>query len=248
MSPGRGHMNGRSGAKIEIIDEHTFKKTGPGEMVRGIYAQMLGIGPEIFDFDLENDGYYMRRAAKSLLDFEAVGPAGYLAIVASVLSARVWSRDCYLHEWERPFKTWMLVDAPWLNGIFTDRTMYPPCLIHGDPTWENCLLNEKGGLLLTDPLPPGGKIPPFREVDIGKMLQSALGWEHFLGKTKHPPLEISLALDVVQENSRTNFSPKGAVFWTAVHFARIIPYTKSAIERQFVTAKSKEIAEYVAGL
>ena len=65
-------------------------------------------------------------------------------------------------------------------GIAVDFTGLPLCLTHGDPTLENCMRRKDGALVLIDPLPPIN-VPPVRAVDLGKLLQSYMGYERLRG-------------------------------------------------------------------
>lgn len=51
------------------------------------------------------------------------------------------------------------------------------CRTHGDPTVSNCMVRRDGRIVLIDPRPPRCYVPQCREADMGRILQSALGWE-----------------------------------------------------------------------
>jgi hypothetical protein len=97
--------------------------------------------------------------------------------------------------------------------------------IHGDPTLANVLYRENGELVITDPLPARGKIPGLFTVDLGKMLQSAMGWETEMFGWRYSTTALTRAV-------LRNYSPETqarAWFWAAVHCLRLLPY---AVERR----------------
>ena len=51
------------------------------------------------------------------------------------------------------------------------------CVTHGDATLDNLLIDAHGLHRWVDPLPPSDSIPPLLAVDLGKLLQSADGYE-----------------------------------------------------------------------
>lgn len=99
-----------------------------------------------------------------------------LRTLESALSAHVWSRDPIDKEntnWLDLLVERLRVPLPAPPGHLT-----APCLTHGDCTVSNLGRRENGGrLLVMDPLPPRPYIPERREVDMGRILQSACGWE-----------------------------------------------------------------------
>jgi hypothetical protein len=92
-------------------------------------------------------------------------------------------------------------------------------LIHGDPTLANIMLRGEE-LILIDPVAPRGKIPPLPEVDYGKMLQSALGWEGILCRVPWWKSEhlIKPILIGIPDNRKA-----AAWFWCGVHILRLLP-------------------------
>lgn len=92
--------------------------------------------------------------------------------------------------------------------------------IHGDPTCDNMLQREDGSLALIDPIPADDRIPALKAADLGKMLQSAGGYERVkYGDYPLDPDTHDRVLDGV--------SPADAVaarYFHAVHLLRLIPY------------------------
>lgn len=106
------------------------------------------------------------------------------------------------------------------------------CTIHGDCTLDNLLWSSprphKHGtaiqLLISDPLPTDDRIPQHRAVDLGKMLQSAVGWENlrYLGK---PSIQVKSCVDAVLDGEDKETRDIAWV-WCLIHLLRILPYAE----------------------
>lgn len=104
--------------------------------------------------------------------------------------------------------------------------------VHGDCTLDNVLLPPGGSLehdpakslWITDPIPPDHRLPSHRTVDLGKMLQSATGWENM----KYAGLPAIQHQDCITSvlNGEDEITQQAAWTWCAVHYARILPYAK----------------------
>jgi hypothetical protein len=58
---------------------------------------------------------------------------------------------------------------------------------HGDATLSNVVMGNEVAMRWVDPIPPSLWLPAFKAVDLGKLLQSAHGWEYFLNNRPPPP-------------------------------------------------------------
>ena len=144
---------------------------------------------------------------------ERLEPAHYstnISVNYTLLQQHVWCREGREQpRWVGSFQERFGLMPP---GWVSERT----CLIHGDPTRGNLAWRgSEQEFVLLDPKPVGRGIPSFRSVDIGKMLQSLMGWEMVLGDFEewclpHFPLQ-NLSDDEMRR----------AIFWCAVHFMRI---------------------------
>lgn len=93
---------------------------------------------------------------------------------------------------------------------------------HGDPTHENLMMRTNGDLVLTDPIPATPAVPHLRCVDLGKMLQSAMGFEQMrYGVEEYGSwtYDVSTILKDI-----TSIEIRAAWYWCAVHFLRAAPY------------------------
>lgn len=98
-----------------------------------------------------------------------------------------------------------------------------PALIHGDPTFDNCMLRADGQLVITDPIPANHAIPNLVAVDMGKVLQSAAGYEVI--KYNRPMIHLSFA-EALRMMALDDVERAGAIYFCAAHFVRLLPYQK----------------------
>lgn len=146
-----------------------------------------------------------------------------LEYVAVVLESEIWTRPTYRDwrfGWLTHLQSWASSYAPWtraaIDAAYPEEPPYGYSLIHGDPTLIN-LMRRGSQLILTDPMPRleyRREIPNRPEVDVGKLIQSAMGWEYILSGN-------GLAM---QESIVLNRFPKLArlgCLWAAIHLARV---------------------------
>jgi hypothetical protein len=106
-----------------------------------------------------------------------------------------------------------------------------PCRVHGDPTIDNCMLRGGGELVITDPIPPGIHLPSIRALDIGKVIQSAAGYEEVArGRrpTTIPWIDDGWWEDVLPDVDEHEW--RLCLYMAAVHFLRLLPYTPQHID------------------
>ena len=94
------------------------------------------------------------------------------------------------------------------------------CLTHGDPTAENVMYRPDFGKVLIDPIRATEVVPDSPAVDIGKMLQSACGWEHAKYSTGFAAFTRSDLKKAVNDDEL--FAAGEA--WATVHVIRAVPY------------------------
>lgn len=233
---------GNSGATISVV------KRGVGCRAQGEFCQELGesVAPSILKIG-PDDSYEMELLRPAPLTLET------LQQMRTLLAARLWSRHTFYGlgaTWRFYLQDWVAkLGYSWLIEPFAK--CYPKsfepkdrfCAIHGDATLANAMIRPwSGELLVCDPLPWGGKIPPLIEVDLGKMLQSAIGWEVALGVMAEHPSWIPEVLEGLSDELRAR-----AVFWCAVHCARIPPYA-SRRGREDLSSWALEQSQRMAAL
>lgn len=95
---------------------------------------------------------------------------------------------------------------------------------HGDATLENALLAEDGTVRLIDPLPYSSRMPPLRAVDLGKMLQSADGYEGRKYEHGWPEPDILTYTEVLDAESMAD--SRAAFYFRIVAYVRMLRYVK----------------------
>jgi hypothetical protein len=100
-------------------------------------------------------------------------------------------------------------------------------LAHGDPTFDNVMFREStGDLVLVDPLPSlitGPAIPDLRCVDLGKILQSVLGWERIRYGDDSEAFKIdTTTFKLKVAHSQTEW--QAVVLFGITHLLRTLPY------------------------
>lgn len=123
----------------------------------------------------------------------------------------------------------------WLNE-FADSDFEAACDVHGDPTLENLLFSADGTPVLVDPLPDAvldGKTPSIAALDLGKVLQSALGYELVKrGIQASWSWDKSIA-GQVRKACASDKEYDLARFFAAFHVARFIPYQTEYLAGQW---------------
>jgi hypothetical protein len=104
-----------------------------------------------------------------------------------------------------------------------------PALIHGDPTFDNCMMRADGRIVITDPIPANFVIPNLVAVDMGKVLQSAAGYEVI--KYGRPMIHLSFA-EALRTMALDDLERAGAIYFCAAHFVRLLPYQKDPEHKQ----------------
>lgn len=131
----------------------------------------------------------------------------------------------------------------WLPQVAARSERLPKVNIHGDATMENTMWRENYGLVLIDPLPDLDKIPAYKQVDLGKILQSVLGWEFAKhGQTPNAADQHGL-IKILQQETFSLQDWNSVCFWCAVHLERIKPYTDDEKLLAWINGKIQELCD-----
>lgn len=97
-----------------------------------------------------------------------------------------------------------------------------PAITHGDPTFDNVMMRgSTGELVVIDPIPATPAVPDLRSVDLGKMLQSVMGFERIrYGEEMFDPGTIELIGSACSNDNEW----AATRYWCSVHLLRAIPY------------------------
>lgn len=230
---------GLSGADVVVMNSATVIKRG-GDIEktiaqgRWIVENTSPAMPMVFDFT--DDGYIMEKLES--IDYWDVRATD----VVRLLRSNIWSRPPRVAPSEQTF---MALRAKVLGNISmpevkekVDAARYvhailraassayrsslsvPATLSHGDPTAENVMYRRGFGSVLIDPICATVAVPDSPCVDVGKMLQSAYGWE----SAKYATELKAYSPGEVQEAVGNDDIFHGGQAWAVVHVVRALPY------------------------
>lgn len=91
---------------------------------------------------------------------------------------------------------------------------------HGDPTLCNTLQSQKQAILI-DPLPADDAVPDIIAVDLGKLLQSCLGWESVAHGWRADTWDWPEAVYALCNDENEWLATR---YWCLIHLARLVPY------------------------
>lgn len=94
--------------------------------------------------------------------------------------------------------------------------------------------------MIIDPVPCRLGLPSLRYVDVGKMLQSAAGWENALVPGWSKPSDE--AIDFILEQELPHVQP-ACLFWAAVNCARVVVRAKRDDIKKWGEDKSRMFIE-----
>ena len=230
---------GLSGAEVVQIDGRTVIKRG-GDVEKTI-AQGRWIRENTSPampmvFELTEDGYVMEKLER--IDYWNVRAGD----VVRLLRSNVWSRPPRVAPSEQTFMALRdkvlgnitadavkeKVDAvAYGNAILravSDAYRYSlkvkATLSHGDPTAENVMNRHGYGPVLIDPIGATVAVPDSPCVDVGKMLQSAYGWE----AAKYGTDVSAYSCEEVRNAVADDELFYGGQAWAVVHVIRALPY------------------------
>lgn len=247
-------MKTTSGAHVVVLGDTAYKfgwgDVGRRIVAQGQYINWLGSDSaprvkQIFRGRTRMRGYAMER----LNPCPTLISAGTLTeATLSILMNHVWIRPANVGLFDFDVHTAYVTErleryAPWAETgmrMLFDRVRWREVqrgAIHGDPTFENIMVDDDGRVVITDPLPPNNYIPHLIAVDVGKILQSLYGYEHV--KTgRYPwveprgkvPRPLELVADYV-----THEDLVAASYFCAVHYLRLMPYQPERLHEELNT-------------
>ena len=230
-------MTGLSGAVVVVNKDGTVTKRGgsPGR-TREQGEWIITHGSEIFPSIVQttHDGYIMEKLKH--VNYWDVSPY----FIHSSLKNYVWSQPAVtpptVNTQQLLLEKVEVIINKSLKNIVSNATKkriiaeankaatgaynFGPELTHGDPTAENVMNRAGYGNVLIDPIKSSEAVPDSPVIDVGKMLQSAYGWEsakHRTGVVAYKPADVADALndDELFEIGQS---------WAVVHIVRAVPY------------------------
>jgi hypothetical protein len=219
-------QRGLSGAEF-IFSSHRVMKKFPGALQQCEYLLTLNdlrpsfvpkvwaITPEGYSMEiLENATFSKSMIVVILQDILNVLPLYWSHLLPIAEAPSNWRVE--LCKWCEYFDLKPFLDRQYA-GEESQR------YIHGDPTLANVMYRSNGDMVLIDPIRPTGKIPGLPEVDVGKVLQSYIGWEHVLNRAEDHAPKLPPYTDTILKG-HSDRAVITAEFWLMVHLLRILPY------------------------
>jgi hypothetical protein len=243
--------HGWSGAVIDIREDCVLKSSMEQNLhYQARYCKHLGeiICPRIIRPTLT--GYVMERLTPMRYPKDVACADQVLLNMVDALAKHVWAHDVAPGRGNETWKEHLILWADaWVYDVRSVLKKLYPCAmlqmrIHGDPTLSNFMWRVPDKeFVIADPIEPVGKVPGLLEVDLGKMLQSALGWEALTVTGWVHLLPRHALVDAVL-NGFSEVSRKRAWFWCFIHLLRTIPYSKARTRHdvvQWAEQQAKEI-------
>lgn len=249
-------MRGSSGAQVGLFGDTAIKNGDKrvGEQGRWLYHHSRATCLPYVSAWWEH-GYVMERLTPidpALLDTTAT-----IAQMAKLLKHHIWSEDA---EVELDMNELIGHILPILRQYDPDlyslgqsilidlvnATRMTACLTHGDPTIDNLMVRHAdGSMVLIDPLPARSYAPDLLAVDLGKLLQSAAGYEG--DRYGYPSVsdEIALVLHELSELDIDDYDLMGGIRFAFVHVVRALPYLQEEPRKRVLDGTMKRILEYM---
>lgn len=218
---------GFSGAAVEVLEDRVIKRH-PNADSQGLLCStgaLRFVSPQIFEVDAIDSSYVMERLAELSIDQILDAPAT-LCHARQLLARKVWTHtSAQSSAWKLfladRFRGIMGLDIDDLiHNLWIDNGMWQ--CTHGDPTLSNMMMRGDD-MVLIDPIRTR-HVPAHWTVDMGKLLQSAIGWERVLCDWRYNRKQCVQNLLFGLEP----ISIKRSWFWCMVHCARIVPYAEKA--------------------
>lgn len=178
------------------------------------------------------------------------GPMRDRLVMAVASLASLWSQPASVpatwaaEHWAYVTQLCTLHRLPWVQHTLYRvlprvlRNPGPVCVTHGDATLDNMLLDEHNRATWVDPIPPTPKVPAFLAVDIGKLLQSAYGYEHIkYGRRWPETTERDMHVVLRGLSAPVRFA---AHYWYWVHMLRLLRYALPHVKAHYTTILNGE--------
>lgn len=246
-----GALRGSSGAVIVSVGERLVRKVGDDRVAaQGKYLRKLGGSHVPNVARVYHNGYDMERlndpsplfsmSAEYLVD-------GYL----EALENGIWGEPrVEIDHTEHLRKLTTITTAPDVGmeddydtmlAMYTDMIDWSSLRAtrtHGDPTFDNLMWRDDE-LVIIDPIPPTPAVPDLLVVDLGKIMQSLVGFEsvRYGGR---PPCDSQRALAMFMTRYDEN-TWSAIAYWCAYHLYRAVPYMPS----RDIATRIRDLARWV---
>lgn len=236
-----------------LVHENCAGKIGEGARDQGRYMMKLGdeVCPAVWE--VFEGGYIMEKLDELPAKKDTQFAKNLMTDIFGQLQTYVWTTPQWsAPNWRGPLRAFMLLNGRglgnWLDEVYPKNSDIGFYRIHGDPTFCNVMFErDTSSIKLIDPIQPIGKIPSVVSVDLAKIAQSVIGWEHVaLGWPKFDKSLVSEYLLRVSHlhvrNERVFVDPQNIKFWLMVHLVRILPYVT---DNMIITRWAKLGIDYI---
>jgi len=249
-------MRGSSGAQVGLFGDTAIKNGDArvGEQGKWLFHHSRATCLPYVSAYWEN-GYVMERLTPldpALLDVTAT-----ITQMARLLKRDIWSEDAEveldMNELVAHILPILHKYDPDLYGLgqsilldIINATRMTACLTHGDPTIDNVMVRHvDGGMVIIDPLPARSYAPDLLAVDLGKLLQSAAGYEGDRYGYTPLPDELAPVLHELSELDIDDYDLMGGIRFAFVHIVRALPYLTDEPRKRILDGTMKRILEYM---
>lgn len=221
-------QRGSSGATF-IIGDWTVTKNGDGRVgAQGKWMEEHPVPSLPQVYSVSDNAYQMERLTQPPVHLMSTETT--LEEIAVILQRDFWSQPAVV-EFEYEAHTDRLAPLPITNLTMKkllllyhriDWSSLTPGLTHGDPILDNLMLRYTGELVLADPIPATPALPDLISVDIGRLLQSAVGYERVrygLPGPENAGLDRLSFTWTLTKNDMT-----AALYFAAIHCLRSMVY------------------------
>lgn len=214
---------GKSGAFSIVLGEKTIKigNDRVGEQGKWIYNNYNKYLPKVNSF--LNNSYVMETLNKFELN---TSKEDFIKELVLILQNHFWINDCenFIDDKEHVKK---LYDICYSFNIYDKMIKIKKNIewndltkgkIHGDPIFDNIMF--KNNIIIIDPLPSTPAIPDLISVDLGKILQSVMGYEndiYFDNRLKDCDINVL-------KNIFSKEDWYASKYWCIFHFLRTLKY------------------------
>lgn len=219
-------MKGFSHATI-TIEESSVLKTGDNVFEQGKLCESYPLNlvcPKVLE---KFDNSYRMERLDELTAHDREFAFRTMKYVRQLLARHVWSipdtvgpeyRNWRYRLSQKFHDVTGLDIEPLVDSLWIDQSQWQT--IHGDPTMSNTMRRGNvGELVLIDPL-RSPYIPPHWTVDMGKLLQSCIGWENIIDAWQYDGGLAAHRLTAGMDD----LTLRRSWFWCMIHCMRIIPY------------------------
>lgn len=249
-------MRGSSGATFEYVDSGTIRKRGTGNgrvLAQGMWLERhpFKIFPTVYSTGelFGDDEYTMERLDNVPIEYVDVRTT--MMSVIDTLSHQLWDKpanhsvmDPAAHAARlAPLEQFLTPQADIVLKALDASVRWDKVatgLTHGDPILDNVMLRD-GKLVLIDPIPATSAIPDWICVDLGRIIQSAAGYEAVRYGLEAPegfPIEVLNELICPSDEEY-----RASLYWAIVHTLRSMAYVDADVARRIQQVCLRRIVE-----